>query len=181
MVDMEIEESRCFFILGGRKCGTTFLFQSLNQHPDICGSKPKEPTFFMLDQEFEKGPEYYFDRYYQDYQGEDVIGEARTHNLYLPWVPERIFHLFPKALCIVLMRNPVDRAYSDYLHTRRHAVESRSFTKAIYSDYDRLKRGKDLTVKGEKEKFQEHYPKKRARFYDGYLEAGQYGKFSFLT
>lgn len=106
-----------FLILGAAKCGTTSLYRYLRRHPQICMSQPKEPLFFEF--EYEKGLEYYWKRYFSHWQGEVAVGEARQRNLYLPFVPPRVRESLPEAKLIVLMRNPVDRAYAhwwEYYH-----------------------------------------------------------------
>jgi len=102
------------FILGAAKCGTTSLHSYLMQHPDIAMSNPKEPYFFEA--EYNYGPTYYLNRYFNYWRGESVVGEARHRNLYLPYVPERILSYNPDAKLIVILRNPSERAISHWWH-----------------------------------------------------------------
>jgi hypothetical protein len=100
-----------FFILGSAKCGSTTLYEHLGQHPDVFFSTPKEPIFFEA--EYEKGFDYYWDTYFAAWDGQAAIGEARHRNLFLPYVAPRVHAACPDARLIVIVRNPVDRAYSD--------------------------------------------------------------------
>jgi hypothetical protein len=88
-----------FFILGAAKCGTTSLHGYFGQHPEICVSEPKEPLYF--ESEYERGVSYYFNRYFGHWSGEPIVGDARHRNLYLPYVPDRIFRYNPSARLIV--------------------------------------------------------------------------------
>jgi hypothetical protein len=84
-----------FFILGAAKCGTSSLRGYLSRHPEVFMSDPKEPFFFEA--EYEKGFDFYWRRYFSDWQGEPAIGEARHRNLFLPYVTKRIAASVPDA------------------------------------------------------------------------------------
>jgi len=129
-----------FFILGAARCGTTSLYRYLERHPDIFMSSPKEPTFFEA--EWAKGPDYYRDRYFAGWQGESAVGEARAANLFLPYVPERIHRLAPAARLIVMLRDPVQRAYSNWHLTRLNGLEKAGFSEAIADNLASLEAGR---------------------------------------
>jgi hypothetical protein len=139
-------------------------------------SHPKEPTFFMLDDEFNKGIDHYLNTYFPHYSDEEIIAEGRVDHLYLPWVPERIKTYFPDATLLVVVRNPVKRAFSDYQHARRHGVEDLPFDEALYEDYKRIRDGKDLSTTEEKEMYQSMYKTTQKRFYRMYLDGGYYAR-----
>lgn len=67
-----------------------------------------------------------------------MIGESRHRNLYLPYVAERIKAINPDALIVVLIREPVSRAYSHWWHWYSRRVESDSFEKAVEKNLQRL-------------------------------------------
>lgn len=167
------------FLLGGNKCGTTFLFGCLRQHPRIEPSRPKEPRFFMLDEEFHRGKKYYADHHYDEPGEERVLLDAQTLNLYLPWVPERIGSLFPEARLIILVRNPVDRCYSQYLHGRRRGVISESFSDALYTNYRRLREKGFLfeTAEGRELIRRRYRPPEENVLIRTYLDNGHYERF----
>lgn len=125
-----------FFVLGAAKCGTTSLYSYLAQHPSIVMAEPKEPIFF--EGEYERGLDYYRTSYFPHRDGEPYAGEARHRNLYLPYVAPRLHESFPDAKLIVILRNPVERAYSHYLHRKRHYGETHSFEDAIKADRVRI-------------------------------------------
>lgn len=134
-----------FFILGAMKCATTSLYTYLNQHPDVYFSDPKEPIFFEF--EYARGLRYYSERYFAGWNGQTAVGEARHRNLYLPFVPERIKQSIPDPKLIVIVRNPIKRAYSHWFHNYRIGLETLQFEDAIWEDMKRIEKG--ITFEGE--------------------------------
>lgn len=131
-----------FFILGAARCGTTSLFRSLTLHPDVFMSSPKEPVFFEA--EWERGPRYYWEKYFTGWSGQPAVGEARPANLFLPFVPGRVRQLAPAARLIVVLRNPVDRAYSNWRLRRLDGLEPAGFAEAIRDNLASLERGRSF-------------------------------------
>jgi len=126
-----------FIILGGMKCGSTALYQYLIQHPDIVGASVKEVHFF--DNRFDRGLSWYRKHFpLKASLGSRLTGEASPSYIFHPAVAERIKLVLPDVKLIVLLRNPVDRAYSHYHHTLRKGYEKLSFKDAIESEPERL-------------------------------------------
>jgi hypothetical protein len=100
-----------FLICGAPKCGTTALYEYLRQHPDVFMSRPKE-TFFFSD-EFERGVEW-FAEHFSAHDGEKAIGEASTTTMYSQEAPARIQSVLDSPKLIFCLRNPIERAYSEY-------------------------------------------------------------------
>lgn len=162
-----------FFILGAAKCGTSSLYYYLDQHPDILMSTPKETLFFEKD--YKKDLTYYRGKYFPNYKGEAFLGEARHRNLYLPFVPERIAESFPDAKLIIILRNPVDRAYSHYLHRKNRGVELLNFKDAIKEDEMRIKNGILFKNQSDIEKYLKQLATDGAMLeYRTYLDSGYY-------
>jgi len=134
-----------FFLLGAPKCGTTSLAFYLGQHPDVCFSEPKEPTFFEA--EYEKGLAHYRARYFAGWRGERAAGEGRVWHLYLPFVAPRIRESFPDARLLAILRDPVERAHSHWWHRHSRGQETLSFEDAVARDRARIERGE--TFEGE--------------------------------
>ena len=140
-----------FLIIGAAKAGTTSLYRYLQQHPDVFLSTPKEPRFFALEGhplDFQ-GPIQVINRTsitrWEDYQalftegsGKKAIGEASTVYLYEPSAAERIEHYLGQPKLIVVLRNPVSRAYSSYLHLVRDGQETLSFEAALEAENQRI-------------------------------------------
>ena len=103
-----------FVIIGAKKCGTTFLYNLLSEHPHIESAAQKELHYF--DRFFDQGIEWYR-RCFPPPKWIDgrraITGEA-TPYLSKPSAAERMAKVLPQARLLVLLRNPVDRAYSDY-------------------------------------------------------------------
>ncbi len=125
-----------FLILGAQKAGTTALFYALSKHPEVFASKLKEPSFFTDPVEAladAAGPGDEVTRMMDsraEYEGlfaeaGDAVarGEASTSYLYDSGAPERIKALVPEAKLIAVLRNPVDRAYSNFLYLIREGRE----------------------------------------------------------
>ncbi len=127
-----------FLIIGAAKSGTTALYQYLKEHPQIYMSPVKEPKFFGLEGEkldfYGPGDERAnhavvtdIDAYQALFQGisnETAIGEASTWYLYSQKAPRQIQNYIPEAKLIAVLRNPVDRAYSNFLHQIRNNFET---------------------------------------------------------
>lgn len=105
-----------FIIIGAMKCGTTSLYRYLGAHPDIGLSREKETDFFLAERNFARGDDWYFSQFSA---GSPVCGEASpnyTKYSEFPGVPERIFKTVPHAKLVYIVRDPVDRFLSQYLH-----------------------------------------------------------------
>ena len=112
-----------FIIIGAAKSGTTTLYKYLCRHPQIFMSTPKEPDFFAVDAHYAKGMEWYSSLFAQAKPGQ-ICGEAST--TYSRWqqhphAAARIAKALPNVKLIYIMRHPIDRAYSFYLHRLKGA------------------------------------------------------------
>lgn len=129
-----------FLIIGAARCGTTWLYECLNAHPAVYlpASKRPEPHFFMKQAEYAQGIRYYSDRYFAHVGSALVAGEASTSYMYQPYVAPRIARHLPEVKLIAILRNPVDRAFSNYIVSRRNALETLPFPRAIREETVRL-------------------------------------------
>jgi len=124
-----------FFIVGAQKAGTTSLHAYLGQHPDVYVSPLKEPAYFMA----EEIPERYrmsWDTYVKLFSAAGdraAVGEATAGYLWSPSAPANIAARLPHAKIIVSLRNPVERAYSQYLHMLTHGATTRSLREQVYA------------------------------------------------
>src|SRR5215212_8109130 len=120
-----------FIIIGGKKCGTTFLYNLLTQHPHVEPAASKGMHFF--DMLFDEGIGWYR-RCFPTPSWKDgrrtITGEGSPY-LADPLAPERMAQTVPQAWLIALLRNPVDRTYSDYQHAVRLGRENRTFEGAV--------------------------------------------------
>lgn len=107
-----------FIIIGAAKSGTTTLYQYLCRHPQIFMSTPKEPDFFSVDSHYARGMDWY-ESLFQEAKLDQICGEASTTYSRLQQYPhtvERLVKALPEVKLIYIMRHPVDRAYSFYVH-----------------------------------------------------------------
>lgn len=135
-----------FLIIGAQKGGTTFLYNVLRRHPHFEAAVKKEIHFFDTSR-FRRGVDWYRTHFPQQQQedGQRVItGEASPYYLFYPHAARRVAETIPQAKLIALLRNPIDRAYSDYQHTLRQGNETLGFNEALDLEEERLR--------GEKEK-----------------------------
>jgi len=134
-----------FIIVGAQKSGTTSLYHYLVNHPCIAPAWTKEIHFFDL--HYSQGTAWYqahFPIRWQKVTGQlfrnspVMTGEASPYYLFHPHAPRRIKALAPWTKLIVLLRNPIDRAYSHYYHEVCRGREKLSFDEAIEQEPCRL-------------------------------------------
>ncbi len=130
-----------FFVPGAAKAGTTSLFSYLTQHPSVFIPAIKEPNFFSDDpvREFRTLEAYL--RLYSGCPAGVMAGDASPSYLPSQNAASRIFALQPKAKIIILLRNPVDRAYSLYWQRRKWFSEVLSFEDALAAEEERTRDG----------------------------------------
>jgi hypothetical protein len=123
-----------FLVIGAMKSGTTSLYRYLQAHPDVYMSEQKELNYFTEGQNWENGVAWY-EAQFAGAGNVSAIGEASTNYTkfpQFPGVPERIAELLPDARLIYIMRNPIERVRSAYLHAVIKGNESRPIERAIH-------------------------------------------------
>lgn len=142
-----------FFIIGAQRSGTSSLYEYLRQHPQVFITENKEPMYFAYqsDELVFQGPgddveintkavtehnDYL--RLFRDVKDELAIGEASANYLYYKAAADNIREVVPNAKLIVLLRHPVERAYSSYLYTFRDGREiAHTFEEALDLERER--------------------------------------------
>lgn len=165
-----------FLIIGTQRGGTTSLYNYLADHPCIGAASIKEVHFFDS-AHFKQGEIWYrghFPTVWQKYATERgqkqkfLTGESSPYYLFHPHTAKRVATLLPQVKLIVMLRNPVDRAYSHYYHEIAGGHEKLpTFEDAIEGEEERLR--------GEQEKMlaDEQYHSYNHRHYS-YLARGRY-------
>lgn len=130
-----------FFIAGAPKAGTTSLFHYLEGHPEVFMCPVKEPNFFSVD-EIIKQNLYYAEKGVRDRREYEqlfaaagnakAVGEASVSYLFYESAPYKIKEAVPEAKIIIILRNPVDRAFSHYLMDSRLGYVDISFEDIVY-------------------------------------------------
>ena len=144
-----------FLIVGAAKSATSSLDRYIGQHPDVYIPPKKEAHYFSTPDfppRFE-GPgddgmntETIRDRdkylaLFAGSEGYKAVGESSVFYLYYPRTAERIHADFPQTKIIMMLRNPVDRAFSAYMHLIRDGREQLSFEDSLAAEEQRLRSG----------------------------------------
>src|SRR6516162_2139544 len=128
------------FIIGGApRSGTTWLYVLAQRHPQVAMAQPMvpEPKFFLVDELWERGIDYYPKKWFDPLPASRVLGEKSNAYLESPEAAERMCRVLPRVKLIFLLRNPVDRAYSNYLWSRQNGLETETFERALALEVQR--------------------------------------------
>jgi hypothetical protein len=120
-----------FIIIGGMKCATTSLHYYLNCHPQIFMSIEKELNFFIEEKNWNKGLDWYQSHFAGKAQ---IYGEASPNYTTYPYgtaTPKLMYQTVPHAKLIYLVRDPIERIISHYVHRYADGGESRTITEAL--------------------------------------------------
>jgi len=130
-----------FIIPGAPRSGTTYLYEVLNRHPEIYLAKPRqpEPKFFLRDDLYSLGLDHYLDTWFSDVPQGCLAGEKTSNYMENPFAAERIRKTLPDIRLVFILRDPVDRAYSNYLWSRLHGHETEGFETALGLEEEREK------------------------------------------
>ena len=118
-------------VIGGLKCGTTSLHHYLNLHPEVAMSRPKELNFFVEELNWPLGTDWYEGHF--DLTS-PVRGESSPHYTNRPrfeGVAERLAETAPDARLIYMVRDPIDRMLSHYLHNVGGGYDGRPLEEAL--------------------------------------------------
>jgi len=134
-----------FILIGAQRCGTTSLFRALAAHPQVMA-----PTFRKgvnyFDLNYHRGAQWYrghfpvteIARLRTGRQGPPVAFEASGYYLYHPQAAERLGHDMPTVKLVVMLRDPVERAFSAHKHEFARGYEQQDFPRALELEDDRL-------------------------------------------
>lgn len=128
-----------FLGIGAQKAGTTWLHQVLDRHPDVCMARQRKEVHFF-DRYFDKGPDWYRG-FFGDCDSRAVSGEITPAYLFDERCSERIHHLMPNVKLMAILRNPIDRAYSQFKFAIREMDYDGWFADFIRDHPDAVERG----------------------------------------
>jgi hypothetical protein len=128
-----------FLLAGAPRAGTTLLYQVCAEHPAIFMARPlaPEPKFFLVDEVYEKGLDWYVETYFADVGDALAWGEKSTNYLESPVAAARIGADLPEVRLVFVLRDPVERAFSNYLWSRKNGLETDSFADALAAEPER--------------------------------------------
>jgi hypothetical protein len=134
-----------FIGLGAQRAGTSWIYACLYEHPDIC-IPIKEVHFFSRERNWSKGYDWY-ESIFEECLPDARVGEFCTSYLSDEATPERIHRRYPGVKLIASLRNPADRAYSNYLNDimAGEVERSVSFGEALRQDPGYIDRGRYTT------------------------------------
>ena len=123
-------------VIGGLKCGTTSLHHYLNLHPQVEMSRPKELNYFIEELNWDLGPDWYASHFRA---AAPVRGETSPHYTSRPrfeGVAARMRELLgPEARLVYVVRDPIDRLLSHYVHNLGAGYEERSLVEALDDEH----------------------------------------------
>jgi hypothetical protein len=132
-------------VVGAQRAGTTSLFKALVQHPSFVPPRFRKGVHYF-DMEYDKGRGWYLGHFptrrtlrrVATATGGAVTGEASPYYMWHPTAPTRIARTLPNVKIIVLLRDPVERAYSGHAHEIARGFETEDFARAIELEPQRL-------------------------------------------
>jgi hypothetical protein len=176
-----------FLIVGAAKSGSTALHYYLKRHPQVYMCPPKETNFFAFegreanfrgpgDSEFNEATLTTLEEYEKQFEAvsnEVAIGEASPWYLYSSRAAANIYRHAPEAKIIAVLRDPVDRAFSSYLHVVRDGRESLTFEEGLQAEEDRVAQGWEYIwhyrraglYVAQIERFWQLFPREQVRIY----------------
>ena len=138
-----------FLFAGSTKAGTTSIYEAFRQHPQVVTTKAKEPHYFSRGI---FGPNYVgigedvadlaeYRRHFPKATADKKIGDFDVMTLHGPDAVRLIKEVNSRPKIMLVLRNPIERAYSHYLMDVRECMESRSFGQALKEDYAKYRAG----------------------------------------
>jgi GT2 family glycosyltransferase len=140
-----------FIIVGAKRGGTTSLYNYLLEHPSVAPLFPGRQRIkgvHYYDSEYGRGQRWYRSHFpltvggryvARPWAAPAVTGEASPYYLFHPLAAGRLASDFPATRLIIVLRDPVERAYSHYKERVRHGAEPLSFEEALDAEPDRLR------------------------------------------
>lgn len=124
---------RHFLVIGAQRSGTTYLHSLLEAHPDIVMARPTrpEPKVFLTEEVVDKGLEWYLRTYFSHATDESVYGEKSTSYIEAPDAPRRARRVLGDIDVVVLLRDPVERAVSNWRFSTDNGYEQRPLEQAL--------------------------------------------------
>lgn len=148
-------------LIGAMKCGTTSLHRYLAAHPQIQMSRRKELDFFIEERNWGRGVDWYRSHFSRRFE---VRGEASpnyTDHLRFPGVPERMAEIVPEAKLVFVVRDPIERMVSHYIHLVRSDMEERTADRALTAPLEQNPYLRRSRYYGQLQRYLNHFPPSR--------------------
>lgn len=136
-----------FFIIGAQRSGTTYLYNALDSHPAIEMARPlrPEPKYFLNTPSEAIDVATYEHTYFSGKPGARLLGEKSTSYFESEAAAQRIAATFPNAKLVALLRDPVQRAVSNYYFSVENGLETVPIEEAFRLEEERLHTGHPST------------------------------------
>lgn len=128
-----------FVVIGPGKCGTSWIFNILKNHPEVCVSSSKETLYF--ERYIHKSEDWYHE-FFAHKKSNQITGEISNTYVFDPKVPKRIADYNKDIKLISTLRNPIDRTFSHYLYMLKVGEEKGTFDEVLKKRPDLIYRGK---------------------------------------
>lgn len=124
-------------LIGVQKAGTTSIYDWISQHPDIYAPAFAKDrySYFLNEELYSKGYESY-SKNFNNRKNEKLFCTGNANYFFVPHVAQRIYKLNPKMKMILMLRNPIDRAFSAFNHAIERGMETRSFEQAVQDEIE---------------------------------------------
>ena len=128
-----------FIIAGAQRSGTTWLYHLLARHPRVYMAAPPrpEPKFFLVDELYARGLDWYSRTWFELSAPDALCGEKSTNYLESAAASRRVAADLPAVKLVFMLREPAARAWSNYLLSRAHGLETDSFERALELEEER--------------------------------------------
>jgi hypothetical protein len=125
--------SRHFLVIGAQRCGTTYLHSLLEAHPAVAMARPArpEPKVFLSDELTDRGVEWYDATFFGHAGPGQLLGDKSTSYLEDPAAPARARRMLGEPGVVAVLRDPVERAVSNWRFSTDHGFETRSAEEAL--------------------------------------------------
>jgi hypothetical protein len=135
---MSQQTSQHFLVIGAQRCGTTYLHELLAGHPEIAMARPvrPEPKVFLTDEVVDRGVEWYDRTWFPHAGTARLLGEKSTSYLESPDAVARVSAVLGSPRILVQLRDPIERAVSNWGFSRAHAMEDRPVSEALACNLD---------------------------------------------
>jgi hypothetical protein len=129
---------RYLLVIGAQRCGTTYLHALLDAHPDISMARPArpEPKFFLAPDSEARGLAWYRCAYFSHATSQSLLGEKSTSYLEDTQAARRAATVLGRAEIIVMLRDPVARAVSNWRFSTANGLEDRPLAQALNENLD---------------------------------------------
>lgn len=121
-----------YLLIGTQKAGTTSIYMIFKHDPNVNCANIKETKFFLRDESYNRGIEFYKKKYFSPEKESLPYLDVDPEYIFYDFIPNRIYDSLGKDVnFIVILRDPTERAYSQYLMAKARGFEDLSFEEAL--------------------------------------------------